>query len=855
MRVPARLAVAAALLTFSDGSVASPYEGDGPHLTQLAPVPAKPRPFAGPATRAPIEREGRTGTLAGKTVYLSAGHGWFFTAGAWRTQRGNTHDLVEDFITVEGVNQYLVPYLQAMGAYVVPIREADLNPNLIVVDDTAATLDGDVAEVATTEPGWGPFETPFADPTLAPFAAGTTRALTAAATETGRAVYATAVAETGDYNVYVSYVQGADRAPDAHVIVRHAGGESHVRIDQRRHGGTWVLLGRWHFEAGAPVERASVAFANDSAQPGAVISFDAVRLGGGAAWALRDGATTGRPAYESAARYSTQMLGAPTTVFASFDDESSNDVVSRPRFAAWEHEDGEDAIYLAWHTNAPSPSRGTMSIAFGNTYPCCSGLDDFAGTAGSLELLHAVHDEIIADLRGGFDPEWKDTGKVTAALGELNPSHNPEMPAILVELAFHDTAADADALRTPNFRRLSARAMAQGIARFFAEKDGRPLVLPPEPPVALRVQNAAAGKLRVSWRPPAADAGAGDAPARYRVYVGDNGYGFSDGVEVEGDSLVLEDLPPAALRFVRVTAVNDGGESLPTEVVGARLAASGAAPILVVGGYDRLDAAQMVRDEAPLLGELDRMWLHRMNDGSYAARHGLALAASGFAFDGATDEAVSERDVDLAAYRAVDWFAGAQNAGVFGDPARAQLAALFAAGGKLLVSGSELAFALDGNDTDRAFARDVLHVALASDDAETYDARPLAGPFSALPILSFQDLGFGGYDARSPDALRPGAGATAALDYPDGAAAAIAWDGGILVGFPLELVQGEARNQLFEAAMTHFGIEKDRDQPGEPASSGCGCGTTGDPSPLLGLGLGLGLVLVGLRRRRFSACG
>ena len=31
---------------------------------------------------------------------------------------------------------------------------------------------------------------------------------------------------------------------DAHFVVKHAGGESHFRINQRRHGGTWVLLGR-----------------------------------------------------------------------------------------------------------------------------------------------------------------------------------------------------------------------------------------------------------------------------------------------------------------------------------------------------------------------------------------------------------------------------------------------------------------------------------------------------------------------------------------------------------------------------------------------------------------------------------
>ncbi|MEJ7601318.1 MAG: N-acetylmuramoyl-L-alanine amidase [Kofleriaceae bacterium] len=803
-----------ALVIFTGRSVASPSDGDGP-LAPIAGVAAKARPFAGPATTAAVVA--RTGTLAGKTVYVSAGHGWFFTEGAWRTQRGNTHDLVEDFITAEGVNQFLIPYLHAMGAHVVPIRESDLSPHAVVVDDRDAVLEGEVTELAATDPGWGPYATPFADPTLAPFAQGTARTITASPTETGRAVFPVRVAEPGTYNVYIAYAQGPERAPDAHVIVRHAGGESHVRVDQRRHGGTWVLLGRWSFAA-----EGAIAFANDSAEPGAAISFDAVRVGGGMAPQLRDGATTGRAAFESAARYATQMNGAPVEVYAAFPAESSNDVVSRPRFAAWDHEAGEDAIYLAWHTNAPSPARGTMTIAFGNTYPCCRGLDDFAGTAGSLALLHAVHDELIADLRAGFDPAWTNSGKVTAALGELNPAHNPEMPAILVELAFHSTAADADALRTPSFQRRSARAMAQGIARYFATRDGRPLILPPEPPVAVRVQNAGPGTLRIAWRPPATDPGAGDPPARYRVQLGETGHGFADGIEVTGESLVLEDLSPGALRFVRVTAVNDGGESLPTEVVGARVATRGTAPILVVGGYDRLEPAQLVRDLAPIVGEVDRMWIHRINDGSYAVRHGLALATAGYAFDGAMAAAIDE--LPLATYAAVDWLAGEQ-ASPFPAATRAQLLALLAAGGKLLVSGSELVRAHDQGD---AFLRDVLHVSLASDDAATYDVPSLTGPFAGLAAISFRDLGAGGYDARAPDALIPEAGATTVLRYPDDQAAAIAWDGGIVVGFPLELVQGEAaRAAVFDAAMQSFGVPKEP-LPLEPEpSTGCGCGTAG----------------------------
>ncbi len=876
-RLRSPVALVAALLVVRAPLVgASPSPGDGPEGPARFPalVPAKPGTSDVTFDRPVVTRQrpvhtrnakAPAGTLRGKTIYLSAGHGWNYAASAWRTQRGNTHDLVEDFITAEAVDQYLIPYLQAMGAYVVPIRESDLNPNMIVVDDDAVQIEGTIEEAAK-ETGWGPVPSPFTG-AQNPFALGSARTMmTSGEAETGRVVFPTDVPESGFYNVYLSYVQGADRAPDAHVIVRHAGGDSHLRIDQRRHGGTWVLLGRWYFEAGADPSRASLVLANDSAEAGRVISFDAVRLGGGMAPHVRGGETTGRPAFESAGRYSAQLLGAPASVWDYFTDDASNDVVARPRFAAWEHETGEDAIYLAYHTNAPSPSRGTMSIAYGNTYPCCAGLGDFAGTAGSVELLHAVHDEIIGDLRKVWDPQWRDAGKVTASLGELRPTHNGEMPSILVELAFHDTLADADALREPRFRMLSARAMAQGVARYFAAKDGRQLVLPPEPPTAIRVENIGDGKLRVSWRPPDSDAAGGDAPTGYRVHLSDNGYGFDDGFEVTGESAVIEDLPRGSLVFVRVAATNAGGDSLPSEVVGARLAASGKAPILVVGGVDRLDSAQSVRDAAPLVGMLDRIWIERMNNGTYAARHGRALAAAGFAFDGATDEAVEQRDIDLTAYRGIDWFVGEDSTGE--EPltadTRTELARFFMAGGSLLLNGSEVIWALDerGTPETQQFVADVLHTTLESDDAESEDVMPVGDLFAAIGAFSFRDEGPLGYEVDYPDVLAPGMSAETVLAYATGGAAAIAWrddsagSRGIITGFPIEMIADEqTRSALLAAAFTSFGIEPDPDPPIDPddetdtAASGCGCAGSDGSSPLTSVLL-LGVVIAFRRRRR-----
>ncbi len=44
--------------------------------------------------------------------------------------------------------------------------------------------------------------------------------LAGVAAATGGLVYAPSLAASGYYNVYVSFVQGPDRAPDAHRVVR-----------------------------------------------------------------------------------------------------------------------------------------------------------------------------------------------------------------------------------------------------------------------------------------------------------------------------------------------------------------------------------------------------------------------------------------------------------------------------------------------------------------------------------------------------------------------------------------------------------------------------------------------------------
>ncbi|MBN1491408.1 MAG: hypothetical protein JXA69_15950 [Phycisphaerae bacterium] len=78
---------------------------------------------------------------------------------------------------------------------------------------------------------------------------------------------------TGQYEVYVRYTVGANRADNAPITVNHRDGSVTVAVNQQANGSQWVLLGTFPFDAGTA---GYVRLSND-ANPTVVIA-DAVRF-------------------------------------------------------------------------------------------------------------------------------------------------------------------------------------------------------------------------------------------------------------------------------------------------------------------------------------------------------------------------------------------------------------------------------------------------------------------------------------------------------------------------------------------------------------------------------------------------
>ncbi len=242
----------------------------------------------------PVHGQGQPqGPLSGKTVWLSAGHGWYWstTLSSWRSQRPNTYGIIEDFANAEAVNYYLARYLWNAGADVWLVRERAMTEHEVIVDN-------DSGAPAYTETGsWTTSSTPGYNEGTYRWASTFDDAATAAATWTPN------LPEAGRYAVWAWYREGANRAFDARFEVHHAGGITTVSTSQEVHGRTWRYLGEYYFEAGAS---GYVTLINQSDDPAQVVVADAIRFGGGLGSIPEPGGTSGEPRWEEASKYWVQ---------------------------------------------------------------------------------------------------------------------------------------------------------------------------------------------------------------------------------------------------------------------------------------------------------------------------------------------------------------------------------------------------------------------------------------------------------------------------------------------------------------------------------------------------------------------
>ncbi len=790
------------------------FEPDGPGPSLPAPEVeesrVQPMGLAGPVATSGTQPGG---ALSGVTVFATAGHGWTAGTSAWYLQRGLTQGMIEDYGNIDQLNTF-VAYLFNAGATVVPFRPVGYQTREVVLDndDSGVTYTGTWSNNTTA--------TQYYENKVVQSGVRYRWASTFTV-ESATARYTPNIPATDFYPVYCWTLDGDDRARQTYRI-KHSGGTSSVVVDHRLVGKGWIWLGNYYLTAGTS---SYVEITNASPDSGVVVA-DAIRFGNGMGDVSRGSAgISGFPREEECMRYwaeselGNNAVGFSSTIWDVAGSSDGNDNVSVG--AKWGREMNRTTynnsrwrrIYLEFHSNAfNGTARGTVALVD----------DDWCGgpTTNQYQYAQILGDTVEDDMvlmDGQFEYNWyRRPNPYTSSYGAICSDNNGnEFDATILEVAFHDNLSDASLMRDLRVRNAVARSSLHGMIEFLHGLSGStvPLVFLPEPPENVRAVTNLNGTVSVSWTAPPSGVPNGNAATGYRIYRSTNGYGFDTGLSV-GNVLTyaLNDIPVGQTTYIRVAATNAGGESMPSETIAVRRPASGRPAFLIVSGFDRLTRMQNVVQYAPGEGNFERQILRRSNSFDYVVQHAEAMASNNATFDSCSRQAVEGGSVALGNYQAVIWMLGEQTSTgsrTFSSTAQSLLATYLLGGGRLFVSGTDIAFDLIAQGGGSTFCQTYLKAGYAADDAGTYNVVAAGGIMAGINAFGFSpptfdprttpyNLANGAYDADAPDQLSALGGATAILGYSGGlgGTAGVQYDAGafrtVTFAFPFEMISSSA---------------------------------------------------------------
>lgn len=807
-----------------------------------------------------------TSGLEGRHVFLWASHGAYYDGLQWTFQRPSLFCTREDLFSSTFVWPYLAPMLERAGCVVATPRERDWQSREALADNSEArsgiyTESGSRGSLAWTDApcvGFAAPAGPLADGQN-PFVAGTVRSCATRRKADGPlsvARWSPPVPESGHYAVYVSYATLPQSVDDAHYTVVHDGVSTHFRVNQQMGGGTWVYLGTFHFSAGSPNDN-YVMLTNESLRPG-VVTADAVRLGGGRGNTDRGGGVSGLPRFAEAARYAAQWAGMPYDVYSTRGgtDDYADDINVRSYMQNFLGGRSEYChvpvgrgvpfeLSLAVHTDAgikPGEVVGTLGICTTTGTDGRKVLASGVSRAASADWARMLQDNICRDLGAVLGGRWS-----RRELWDRNYSEtrNPEVPSAIVEMLSHQNFTDMQYGHDPHFKFIMARAIYKSVLRYIYYHHGLDnCVVQPLPVRCFAVDwGAERNEVSLRWSATSDSLEPTAAPTGYVVYQKEGNHDFDNGTYVADTTLRLR-LEPGVLYAFRVSAVNAGGESFPSETLCAYVSSQkNDRKILIVNAFDRVGGPASVnrpdsigfdlrRDvgvpygftagfsgyqydfdpSSPGWGATDDALCGRVLAGNtfdYTVEHGEALAQLGnCSFVSCQRDALS---ADLSHHDVVDLIEGAQRRNTFGlypyatfpPRLRRLLTDYCQSGGRLIVSGAHL---LSDEAAQPDFLARVLKCRLAG--IVPAEVKVKGWGIDSIPFYHYP--GEEHYVPASLDVITPTDGAEPLLYTADGHTVGIGYRGhyGLFVStLPIECVShvaergrlmGRIMNYLFE---------------------------------------------------------
>jgi len=315
---------------------------------------------------------------------------------------------------------------------------------------------------------------------------------------------------------------------------------------------------------------------------------------------------------------------------------------------------------------------------------------------------------------------------------------------------------------------------------------------PPLEPTHFRVIAQNGGKIKIACRAPA-------GATAYRLYHSLDGKEFEVLADFPSVDIELTRLEPRRIHYFQLSALNGNGESPKTEVLAA-VPDSVAPRVLIVNGFDRMSEGGNTRD--------------------FVIQHGGSMWRAGVGFSSASNEAVQDGDVSLAAYDVVDWILGEEGTAdeTFSDREQRVVADFMESGGMLFVTGSEIGWDLEakGSANDTAFYHTYLKARYVKDKVADWTVEGVAGSIFEGLAFAYDDGTHGIYSVSYPDGIEPVGGSRACLRYNADYVAGVQYEGTfgdgqtpgklVYLGIPFETIYPQAaRDSVMARVLAFFG--------------------------------------------------
>lgn len=554
-------------------------------------------------------------SLKGRHLAIWNSHGIYFepSNNRWEWQRPRLYGIAEDTYTGSIVIPYLLPMLENAGAVTLLPKERDIQSKEAIVDNDDATMANFIVNNSPKQE-WIVDSTGFSNNKKIiykndnPFANGTHLKIKGKKNGTSSVEWIPNIPSTGEYSVYISYKSLEGSTTDAHYTVHHSGGETSFSVNQTMGGGTWIYLGKFKFKKGRNEEFGKVVLTNKNKDHG-IITADAVRFGGGIGNVARAKSDTladslkaisGYPRYLEAARYWLQWAGYPDSVYSTNKGKSEykDDYMSRALWVnnliggSFRNPNGKgkniplDAA-VAIHSDAGISNSdqiiGSLAIYMTNNN---SNYVNGTSRMAARDLSDLIQTQAVNDINKIFNCNWTRRKLTDDSYYEARV---PEVPTLLFECLSHQNYQDMKYGLDPHFRFVLARAIYKGLLKYFSAIDNSEYVVQPLPVTHFSAEfyNESKEQVYLSWKDRIDELEPTSQPTSYILYTSKNNNGFDNGVVVTENHTIV-DINPDTIYNFKITAINEGGESFPSEVLSVAHASEEKGCALIVNGFERV---------------------------------------------------------------------------------------------------------------------------------------------------------------------------------------------------------------------------------------------------------------------------